>query len=421
MGAGGWGIKVQVKNHVFYQNVVNYISEFMYQTPWQEYSYSPTEQCFLYTLTIEHTAAKRIIKLYIDEFLAKTMEYDILPTDNLTHGGKVVGGLADLNETNNVANYNSTWGIKIWTGIRSQDQVQLDAGLVPSNPIINPTALYAHWTLKGGELQDLTTLNGDVEPIPSYVTGTINPLLWKDICCGMPPNPYLPEQISLADEKTACEDRFKEIGKRDAQIIIDRKRNELLAAYTAKYSHDCLNTNEEFTYSYQTAEHHYTLYYYDQAGNLVQTVSPEGVETDGTDNHNLKTRYAYNSLNAPIDQETPDAGESKFFYDKVARIRLSQNAQQKVDQNYSYTKYDAQGRIIEVGQLEKNADGTNPVINELLEKVDLITFPSQTDYLLTQITRTFYDDQATGTPTQIVPKNLRGRIAAVKVFEDGQT
>ena len=46
--------------------------------------------------------------------------------------------------------------------------------------------------------------------------------------------------------------------------------------------------------------------------------------------------------------------------------------------------------------------------------------PSQTDYILTQITRTFYDDQATGTPTQITPKNLRGRIAAVKVFEDGQ-
>ena len=51
----------------------------------------------------------------------------------------------------------------------------------------------------------------------------------------------------------------------------------------------------------------------------------------------------------------------------------------------------------------------------------MLSFPSQTDYLLTQITRTFYDDQAAGTPTQITPKNLRGRIAAVKVFENGQT
>jgi hypothetical protein len=48
-------------------------------------------------------------------------------------------------------------------------------------------------------------------------------------------------------------------------------------------------------------------------------------------------------------------------------------------------------------------------------------FPSQTDYVLTQITRTFYDDEVQNTPSQITPKNLRGRIAAVKVFEDGQT
>ena len=105
----------------------------------------------------------------------------------------------------------------------------------------------------------------------------------------------------------------------------------------------------------------------------------------------------------------------------LARIRLSQNAQQENDGFYSYTKYDAQGRITEVGQLEGKQDATPLTTNELLEKVDLITFPSQTDYLLTQITRTFYDDQVTNTPTQITPKNLRGRIAAVKVFEDGQT
>ena len=285
----------------------------------------------------------------------------------------------------------------------------------------NKTTL-GHWSLKGSNaaaIQDQSA-NNNGNAYKTATTAYPNTIIdWSNFCC-QSDNAFT-VQVSLQQEKIECEKRFKEIGKRDAQIIIDRKRNELRAELIAKYNQDCLDTQETFKYTYTTAEHHYTLYYYDQAGNLVQTVSPEGVRPDGSDNHNLKTRYAYNSLNAPIDQETPDAGKSEFFYDKVARIRLSQNAQQETDEFYSYTKYDKQGRTTEVGQLEKNADGTNPVINELLEKVDLLSFPSQTDYLLTQITRTFYDDQASGTPTQITPKNLRGRIAAVKVFEDGQT
>ena len=183
----------------------------------------------------------------------------------------------------------------------------------------NKTTL-GHWSLKGSNtaaIQDQSPANnGNAYKIATtaYPSTTID---WSNFCC-QSDNAFT-VHVSLQQEKTECEKRFKEIGKRDAQIIIDRKRNELRAELTAKYNHDCLDTEEEFTYSYQTAEHHYTLYYYDQAGNLVQTVSPEGVETDGSDNHNLKTRYAYNSLNAPIDQETPDAGKSEFFYDKVAR------------------------------------------------------------------------------------------------------
>ncbi|MBN8785275.1 MAG: hypothetical protein J0G98_19605 [Terrimonas ferruginea] len=37
---------------------------------------------------------------------------------------------------------------------------------------------------------------------------------------------------------------------------------------------------ETFTASYLPKEYHYTLYYYDQAGNLVKTVPPAGVRPD---------------------------------------------------------------------------------------------------------------------------------------------
>jgi RHS repeat-associated protein len=72
--------------------------------------------------------------------------------------------------------------------------------------------------------------------------------------------------------------------------------------------------------------------------------------------HNLPTYYAYNSLNQVLHQETPDAGVSNFFYDRLGRLVVSQNAEQKTPTNgdggqrFSYTQYDEQGRIKEVGE-----------------------------------------------------------------------
>jgi RHS repeat-associated protein len=72
--------------------------------------------------------------------------------------------------------------------------------------------------------------------------------------------------------------------------------------------------------------------------------------------HRLPTYYAYNSLNQVTHQETPDAGESNFYYDRLGRLVVSQNAEQKTatnsgsSQRFSYTQYDEQGRIKEVGE-----------------------------------------------------------------------
>ncbi len=54
---------------------------------------------------------------------------------------------------------------------------------------------------------------------------------------------------------------------------------ERLEAYRNQYQNVCVAQDglvEEFGYSYQLGYHHYTLYYYDRAGNLTATVTPEG-------------------------------------------------------------------------------------------------------------------------------------------------
>ncbi|MCB0556484.1 MAG: hypothetical protein KDD02_23260 [Phaeodactylibacter sp.] len=62
------------------------------------------------------------------------------------------------------------------------------------------------------------------------------------------------------------------------------------------------------------------------------------------------TQYHYNSLNEPILQISPDADTTQYWYDRVGRVAVSQDGRQRPDSLYSYTRYDALGRTIEVGE-----------------------------------------------------------------------
>ena len=114
-------------------------------------------------------------------------------------------------------------------------------------------------------------------------------------------------------------------------------------------------------------EYQYTLYYYDQAGNLVQTVPPEGfdhtfvanhqqINNERTNNlpyvatslpqHTLATKYRYNTLNQLVWQSTPDGGETRFAYDKLGRIIASQNANQASVVNANNTQAQYSGNQI---------------------------------------------------------------------------
>ncbi len=128
-----------------------------------------------------------------------------------------------------------------------------------------------------------------------------------------------------------------------------------------------LNTSDKVTMSYPQAYYHYTLYYYDRNGNLVKTVPPKGVELldkrtppamnrETSPNHTFVTKYEYNSYNQVIAQESPDGGKTNFYYNKKGQLRFSVNAQQLIDNRYSYTKYDALGNIIETGEATKESD-----------------------------------------------------------------
>jgi RHS repeat-associated protein len=217
-----------------------------------------------------------------------------------------------------------------------------------------------------------------------------------------------------------------------AQSIYQQRQSGYQANFQSGFASKCLSvqSSEVFTVNYTNSEYHYTLYYYDQAGNLVKTVPPAGARPNfnpsftravdslrglgqvDTPAHLLKTNYRYNSLNAVIAQNTPDAGSSNFWYDVLGRLVVSQNAQQFHDVTYSYTLYDSIGRITEVGLKPQSTAMTQTISQSASSLASWITTGGGTR---AQITGTVYDQHECDTcfPTLMHQNNLRNRVSYV--------
>jgi len=65
--------------------------------------------------------------------------------------------------------------------------------------------------------------------------------------------------------------------------------------------------------------------------------------------HSMESTYSHNPLNQIIDQTNPDEGLTEYNYDTQGKMRFAQNAQQKIDKNFTYINYDRAGRPIESG------------------------------------------------------------------------
>lgn len=280
-------------------------------------------------------------------------------------------------------------------------------------------------------LQTSTSTNPDI----TYLTNSINPNATN------PNSGYYNVPLSLVCNSNTQQpdDDFDPCNDANTQQIIDdinysnalqestavqQHLNDFISIYKSK----CLSKLDQFehlTASYELNEYYYTLYYYDQAGNLIKTVPPEGVrplpvsQTIGTSgnpttkdvaNHRLTpnsvstpyiwpahlliTNYKYNTLNSITEQRTPDAGESKFYYDALGRLIASQNAKQAASPTnnvYSYTLYDNLSRIIEVGELQTPNAITTALAKAANFSPNFVVNPTYGN-IKRQVTRTYYDE-----------------------------
>ena len=235
-------------------------------------------------------------------------------------------------------------------------------------------------------------------------------------------------EIDTAD----CREQLLELAFANATLLYEDYIDSIENTIWAQYVANCLaSANFSFDVKRPMNEYHYTLYYYDQSGNLTQTVPPEGVDfLDATEqsnqatyrltgtgplgetDHQLKTRYYYNTLNQLIKQYTPDGDTTRFWYDRLGRIVVSQNARQRQNDQYSFTRYDNLGRIYQTGQLEQATEMTFAIAldnEDLFDWIDVGTNKRE-------ISSTFYDNEALPVGvhfTNSAQTNLRNRISSV--------
>ena len=234
-----------------------------------------------------------------------------------------------------------------------------------------------------------------------------------------------------------CKERLELRARYNAKVAHKEYIEDTKENFKQEYREQCREfiNNETFTMTRDVYEYHYTLYYYDQAGNLVQTVPPAGVDVISNPaqiinvhqnrltgsatyypTHTLPTTYEYNSLNQLVVQNTPDGGTSGFWYDQLGRMIVSQNAEQaKVNGGqfkFSYTTYDALGRIKEVGQIEKPS--TSGMYNGIAKSPIALSQWMTLNANRTEVTNTYYDNTIFSiTYNGFSPENMRSRVVAM--------
>lgn len=165
--------------------------------------------------------------------------------------------------------------------------------------------------------------------------------------CMEPCMPYVPPDTAGAEvfpttfgvsppEDTSCVQYAINLATQNAQNQYNQYKDSLTTNIATKYTEHCLGALETFTDRYMDKEYHFTLYYYDQAGNLIRTIPPEGFSSTGVTGppnvpisvpanaadsicydrtfgkrlfftqHTLPTTYLYNSLNQLVKQSMPD-------------------------------------------------------------------------------------------------------------------
>lgn len=299
---------------------------------------------------------------------------------------------------------------------------------------------------KGVEKDSITYFNLELAPTPgSAISDTIHCIAYTNKNLGETytiPSAFLSSHSqfeTLSGRFENCETRKMQtlypLARVNYNLYKDSMRNVLVAQFR---QHVIDNLQEQLSIIGNDIKHGVTLYYYDMAGNLIKTVSPNNVKelsVAGFDNdtinarrsrnekittslppHDTVTWYQYNAQNKVVQNGTPDGGVTTSQYDLMGRIVVSQNDKQKPYNEYTYFLYDDLSRVVETGIVTRSpfwdlAFFTTP---------DSIDNDIKSRYRR-EVTVTLYDTPSykIAAPFNKLPaqENLKNRVSCTKYFD----
>ncbi len=160
---------------------------------------------------------------------------------------------------------------------------------------------------------------------------------------------------------------------------------------------------------------HDTYYVYDTYGNLVYVTSPKVVISNGissTELNELCYQYKYDGKDRLVEKKVPGKGWEYIIYDLLDRPALTQDANQRPNREWTFTKYDQLGRVAYTGiythafvktrlEMQNRFINQNNLVGELYEVKATSgtgyqnTYYSNSDYPKTDIeilTINYYDN-----------------------------
>ncbi|MGB3616668.1 MAG: hypothetical protein WBA12_00990 [Catalinimonas sp.] len=223
-------------------------------------------------------------------------------------------------------------------------------------------------------------------------------------CCVPPPGPF----SAGVPTRNDCVDSYRTVVEENVRNELDAHRVALRRDLRARYLAHCLRAQETLTMRYQDPSYHYTLSYYDQAGNLQRTVPPAAVRPI-TDEGQLRqvvaeraarrvlrpehvwpltTTYRHHSLRVPTDERTPDGGTTRYWYDPTGRVLAEQDAEQQSRGTYQVFQYDTRDRLIMKAETKPSDEPypAEPII------VDGRTYSALLAGTLRDVERYYYDE-----------------------------
>ncbi|MCD9017901.1 RHS repeat domain-containing protein [Parachryseolinea silvisoli] len=132
-----------------------------------------------------------------------------------------------------------------------------------------------------------------------------------------------------------------------------------------------------------------TYFFYDDAGRLISSVSPNGFKQwrAGTPYSQIDKKWqVYDFKGQVTSSHDPDAGSVNYLYRKDGAIRFSQNDKQAAEGHFSYTLYDRLGRPVESGEYIGSTYKFGSGLSDQLEFAKQVSFPTDStrDWLKTR-------------------------------------